>query len=248
MVGHISFHRIPTQRSEQVMWYFNTTSYMPSELLDTVEISTPLGRLERQYSMAAGENRLEQEQVVYGHHSRKAIIRQWVTSGCQLEELFVVFSPRLPAPATLEMKCEGLLIRLEALSSGGTFDAELSWLPGYHWTDGYGEPGECLEARSWINSRWKVTVGTEDSERLAIRSRTGKWMPHRLANYFDQHAEEVVKIERGSFSIHLPELYAGEKCQLQFVIASGVRQEDNMDLWLAVDQMPEVLLAAADCA
>ena len=112
-------------------------------------------------------------------------------------------------------------MRVQALSAIQGFDAELIWLPGYCWVEGYGEPGEGVEARSWVDETWKVTIGTEDFEYLAGRSRAAKWMPRRLSTYFETHAEEIVQVKGGSITIHLPSLESGECCQLQFVVASG---------------------------
>jgi len=140
-----------------------------------------------------------------------------------------------------------VVVRLQALTGGHTFDAELSWFPGYRWVEGFGEPGEGLEARSWVNEVWNVVVGTEDSEYLAARSRAGRWMPPRLATYLEAHPQDVVNVKHDSLSIHFPELEPGECCQFQFVIASGLRQDRDSTTWLTVDQRPEVLLAAGDC-
>ena len=228
------------------MRLFSSDQYTRSEFDLGSPLSTPLGSLERQYFTDLGTTALRRERGCYRHLSENGVVCRWTTPRCVLEELFVALTPSA-SPQMNEIECRAVLVRLEALASGVTFDARLSWLPGFRWTEGIGVPGEGLEARSWFDNAWDVTVGTEDSEYLTARSRVEKWMPRRLAAYFEEHPEDVLQIERESFSIHIPELESGERCQFQFVIAWGPRREDESTLWLAVDQRSEELLAAADC-
>jgi hypothetical protein len=229
-----------------MMRLFGVDRYKLGDMDFGPQLSTPLGNLERQYLTASRTNLLRQEPVSYRHLSRNAVLCQWVAPGCIVEELLVAFTPPTLAPLH-EINCKALVVRLEALVSGQTFDAELFWMPGYRWVEGIGEPGEGLEARSWFDNAWNVTVGTEDSEYLAARCRCGNWMPRRFATYLAAHPEDALQVKHQSFSIHLPELESGERCQFQFVIASAPRQEGDSTLWFAVDQPPDVLLAAGDC-
>jgi hypothetical protein len=229
-----------------MMQLFRTDCYTSSDMNASAQLSTPLGHLERRYIINSGDNPLRQQLPCYRHLSRNCAIYQWASPGYVLEELLVQFTPAaLTRPA--DIHCQALVVRLQAMASVQAFDGELSWLPGYRWTDGFGEPGEGLEARCWAGDVGNVTIGTEDSEYLAVRSRSEKWMPRRLAAYFETHKDDVVKVRRDSLSIHLPELEVGERVQFQFVIASGPRKDDDTTLWLAVDQPPDALLAAGDC-
>ena len=228
------------------MHLFRSDRYASIDVDASPHLSTRLGNLGRQYVINSGSNLLQQERRCYRHLSRDCAIYQWTAPGCVLEELLVAFTPsRLTLPP--DIKCQALVVRLQALASIQTLDAELSWQPGYRWIDGFGEPGEGLEARSWSDEVWSVVVGTEDSEFLAGRSRAGRWMPRRFSAYFEMYAEDVVQVRYDSLSVHLPELESGEDCQFQFVNASGPRQYSDSEMWLAVDQKPETLLAAGDC-
>jgi hypothetical protein len=228
-----------------MMQLFRTDRYTLTDVDASPQLSTPLGNLGRQYVINSGSHPLQQQRRCYRHSSGDCAIYQWTAPGCALEELLVAFtSPKLALSP--DINCQAVVGRLKAVASGQTFDAELSWLPGYRWVEGIGEPGEGLEARSWVDEVWNVVVGTEDSEYLAGRSRAERWMPRRLAAYFETHAGDVVHVRHDSLSIHFPELESGECCQFQFVIASGSRQYSDA-IWLAADQQPALLLAAGDC-
>ena len=227
------------------MKLFHTDQYFSHDIDPCCQLKNPLGTLERQYSVNAGSEPMRQERRYYKHCSRESEIFTWTGPDCTLEELLVTFTPqgRVLPP---DIKCQAVVIRIKSFA-GQTLDARLVWLPGYQWTEGIGRPGEALESRSWFDANWDVIIGTEDSEFLTHRSRAGKWMPKRLASDFEANSDELVEITDDSICIHLPKLECDEICQIHFVVASGPRRDDDNSLWLAVDQDPEVLLAAGDC-
>jgi len=228
------------------MRLFNTDRYALVDMVQSPQLSTPLGNLLRTYAVNSNYLTLQQDRPCYRHMSRDCTVYQWAWPGGIIEELHVTFAPQ-NVNLLHGLKCQAIVARVQACKPSQTLDAGLSWVPGYHWTEGCGEPGEGLEARSWTNDDWNVVAGTEDSEYLAGRSRSGQWMPHGLAAYFSRHGKDVVQVRHESLSVHLPELEPDVYCQIQFVIASGHR-EDDLALWLAADQFPEVLLAAAECS
>jgi hypothetical protein len=123
----------------------------------------------------------------------------------------------------------------------------LKWLPGHRWIEGFAESGEGLEARTWVNEQWKVTIGTEDREFLTTRAKTGIWMSHELAAAIEATTEDIVQMTLESISINLPEISGGQCCQVHFVIASNRKIEEDISTWLAVDQQPSQLLKFGDC-
>jgi len=174
------------------------------------------------------------------------MVYRWVSPECVLEELVVEFAPPgLVVPADYSFK--GVVVRLQTSAPIQDFDATLFWEPGYSWVEGEPESGEGLEARSWNDGSWKVTVGTEDYEFLAARSRASKWIPRRLAAYIETNPDDVVQVKHDSLCIHFPELDSDECLQFQFVIASGPLPDSDSVLWLSVEQQPEVLLNAGSC-
>lgn len=221
----------------------NMYSSVPVE--NYLKLSTPLGNLDRAYTLDA--HPLQLASLCYQHTSRSATIYQWISPQCLLEELLFSFTPPQPILAASSLACHALVVRLKSLASQVRAQLALSWQPGYHWIQGYAETGEGLAARSWIDPKWKVTVGTEDYEYLAARSKANRWMPPRLASLIEERADEIVKMKDTSITIELPELQNGEKCQVQFVVASSEQRDDDVTTWLAVDQSPAFLLKSAQC-
>jgi hypothetical protein len=227
------------------MHLFRSTSFTPADLKSGCQWSTPLGTVGLQYAFNSRRNSLELKQR-YQHSSKPCEIYQWVAPECVLEELFVddCDSQLVHSPG---FTCRAVVVRLQTSTAIQRFSADLSWKAGYQWLEGISEPGEGLEARSWFNDSWQVTVGTEDSEYLASRARVERWMPRRLAAYFEALSENVLHVQNDSVSIHRPEMQSGERCQFQFVIANGRRCNDGIEGWLAVDRRPEELLLAGNC-
>jgi hypothetical protein len=226
------------------MRLFHSSGYSLINSDTTPAIATPLGKLGRKYSINSGTDDFKPTQGY--QHSSGSTITQWVAPGCVLEELTTDFQgPESISSPTLT--CKAVVLRVEARTKLQGFRAELVWLPGYSSVEAFGEPGEGIEARSWIGATSKVTIGIEDAEYLASRARVAKWMPVRLAPYFDQFPEQAVHVREDSVALHLPALTPGELCQLQFVIASGDSLVDDINTWCAVDVRPEVLLVAGGC-
>jgi hypothetical protein len=223
---------------------FHSDHYELANLATHPSLVTPLGEIERQYVINFGSRRLQRESRWYQHSSRACSIQSWISPECVLEELFVNFSPRIQS----DILCRAIVCRLKVLKPIPKFEAKIFWSPGYRWFEGIGEPGEGLESRQWQDATWNVSIGTESVEFLAARGRQHNQMPPRLAEYFTQHPDDAVRIVSDSISIHLPALQPDDRCQFQFVIVSGYRRsEDDVSIWLELDQPPKTLLAAGDC-
>lgn len=227
------------------MQLFQSDMYVPAKLDDT-SLPTPLGDLSRTYVAVASSCSLKLAQQSWRHSARNSVVYRWVSSDCILEELITDFvPPRLESPVDCSFRC--VVARLRTSARIQEFDASLLWQTGYSWTEGEPESGGGLEARSWNDGSWKVSIGTEDFEFLAARSRRSDWMPRRLASYIENNPDDVVRVRHDSVSIHFPLLNSDECLQFQFVIASGPMPDRDSVLWLSVDQNPDVLLDAGSC-
>lgn len=227
------------------MQHFVATGYSETDTEANYVISTPLGILERRY---LANSRGVQFKQVRRHQSAtgNSTIAEWNASGCLLEELMTLI-PLGDSEAGPAFTCLAVMLRIKATAHLEDIHAQISWLPGYRWVEGCGEPGEGIEARSWIDEGWKVVIGTENTDELARRARSGIWMPVRLASFLSTDPVDVVQVRYDSISIHLPALNPLEDCQLQFVIASGHRGDTDTALWIAIDQRPNQILLAGQC-
>ncbi len=231
-------------KTERKMMLFQSDKYTAVESEVAAAVSTPLGEISREYFTGPSIETLKSSPHHYSHSSLPCVIHELTSSQGVLEEL-VMSLPIVQGAPSSKVNCQAIIIRFKA-SASTFFHAKLFWMPGFRWVEGYAESGEGLAARSWVDKVWKVTVATEDGEYLAGRSRAGAWMPQRLGSWIDLHAEEVVKVKDNSIEINIPELKPGESCQLQYMIASGLRATEDLGTWYAADRRPEELLAFAE--
>jgi len=228
------------------MRLFQSNRYVPASVEDNAHLPTPLGTLVKCNRIHPEVEVLQLSKEGYRHSNGTATIYQWVSSQCILEELLLTFAPQKTLWSEKPL-CQAVITRIEALTSHLSTCLSLSWAPGFRWTEGYPESGEGLAARSWVDKSWKVTVGTEDPEYLASRAKMGRWMPPRLHSTIEANPEEIIRITEDSMSICIPELQQGERLQLQFILASCHRHNDELETWFAVDQDPSNMLQLADC-
>jgi hypothetical protein len=210
------------------------------------QLSTPLGTLGVVFDVRPVADDLKLGADVRKHNSKDSAIYEWLSPVCILEAMLVAFSPD-GSMSSSELSCQALVVRVKALNSRINIRFTLNWLPGHRWIEGFPESGEGLEARTWVNEQWKVTIGTEDREYLTARAKTGMWMSQKFAAAIEATTEEIVQMTLDSISINLPEISDGQCCQVHFVIASNQRIEEDISTWLAVDQQPSQLLKFGDC-
>ncbi len=216
------------------MQLFHSDYYVETSVGDYHEISTPLGVLAPRVFVNDTEVAATPCDRAYSCRERDAIILQWVRAECVVEILIVPY-PLLDMP-TIHATCA--IIRIKVLSANVLVNLAISWRPGYCWrTFDSAQSGERLEACTWENSDWKVTVGTEDNEQLGGRSHQGEYMPRRLSIALHKDYK-MVGISRQGVEINLPLLHTGELVQVQFSIATGPNkgeEDEDIDTWLAVD-------------
>ena len=172
--------------------------------------------------------------------------------------------PRFTLPEGMAVTdCWAGMWRLRATtaptSSGERPEFSCRWESGYQLTEGGPNSGEWLAAQTWENAEAVVTIGTADGGGLAGQANIGI-LPHRWAKLLgDSYGgimpdtntgkiDPVMYLEDG-FRLVLPELNAGETCQVQFVAAWAPKTDDgeNASPWFAVDLAPEAVLAGAAC-
>ena len=147
-----------------------------------------------------------------------------------------------------------------AAISGVRPEFSCRWVPGYQWTEGGPSSGEWLDAQTWENAETIVTVGTADCESLAGQAKLGllppRWTDLLGGSYGgitpdirNGRIDPTMYLEDG-FRLVLPDLSAGETCQVQFVAAWAPNTDEagaDACTWYAVDQNPKQVLLGAGC-
>lgn len=85
-------------------------------------------------------------------------------------------------------------------------------------------------------------MGTEDEEKLEIRSISNDWVPRRLLSSISE--KNFCYLDQG-IEVHLP-LLKDDTVQIQFIIAWASKTQINSSLWFAVDQSAKDILKQID--
>lgn len=115
------------------------------------------------------------------------------------------------------------------------------------WTGG-GDPGEGLDAQTWMAHDVHVSIGTEDADFMCACAREGSTLPasweHELCAHFEQPGSAdrerypVQYLDHG-LALQLPHLPRGGYCEVH--LASSVahaQSESDIATWWAVDLAP----------
>jgi hypothetical protein len=143
---------------------------------------------------------------------------------------------RIPAHMQIE-KAAAAVWRLRANNDlmGCVFQAEMSPQGDIGWPNS----GERLEAMTWENGEWKLTLGTEDGTVLVHRARVQDMMPDRFRAEDEISQLQIVRYLPNGIAVPIPELRKGELCQVHFTAAwKRSREEGDEAAWFA---------AGADC-
>ena len=175
-----------------------------------------------------------------------AVIQRWEESAGDFEVLQTSVVPPLPPPMRVQ-ECRAVLWRFVPSRRTGPFLYRAYWQPGYVWLTGVPEPGPRLDGQTWTDGQTTVSMGTEGADALAFRASQGEMLPMRLAEDLWSKGQNRVMWDDESLFVAMPELEAGELCQLQSVVAWGPAGEAGVASWFALDISPHQILDAAGC-
>ena len=161
----------------------------------------------------------------------------------------------LPVDAPLTDCWAGLWrLRANAMLDTCTFTA--IWEVGYTWEEGGPNSGQFEYTKTWDDGQTEVSIGTDDGDFLAIRSRRGDGLPTEWESYFlsspnqfDWFWLQSVHIDVGNngLAAPLPPLKAGGECQIHFAVAWSPKSPLGAS-GFAVARGASEILAGANCS
>jgi hypothetical protein len=180
---------------------------------------------------------------------------RWHREGYNLELLVCRPLFNLPVDAPLT-DCWAGLLRLRANMAVDACIFTAVWGDGYTWEDGGPNSGQFEYTKTWDDRQTEVSIGTDDGDFLAIRSRRGDglpkgWEPYFLSspNKFDWFWLQSVHIDVGNngLAVPLPPLEAGQECQIHFAVAWSPKSPLGAS-GFAVARAASEILAGANCS
>jgi len=202
-----------------------------------LRLASPLGNIEFRFSV--GNLCMTQENCVFYELSNGNAAVTWDLRACRAEAVCGRISPLIPENVTVE-DCWALLWRVEVSQAFDEAKGVATWLPGHSWSDHGPESGQFLDALAFENASWKLLIGTEDDEALAIRAAHSNWMPERHRELLN-NSYVSAQYHKDGITTRVPGLNVGERCQLQFVVAWESRSPECCAAWHAVKQSPDMI-------
>lgn len=208
-------------------------------------IRTPLGRIFTHIEAQGVQMPITQPQEVR-HLASGAVVLHFEEELAALELLRVRPSPNLPSFFSVD-HCEALLWRIMPKTRMGAVRVVAHLDAARPIYEYYPEPGDGLDAETFVGHEGRVSMGTESGDRLAERAARGESVPFRIAAWLRERGQSLVTWSDRDLIIPFPSLEPGDLLQVQFVVAYDVHDRHNEATWLAVGQTPAALLEAAGC-
>lgn len=164
------------------------------------------------------------------------LVGSWKSSNCEIDCLLANFNPVLPSSMKID-KCFAFIWRIKALEN---LEINLQCLLE-SCLIGSPESGEHLIAQTFENNSINLSIGTEDEEKLELRSKNNDWIPHRLLSSIN--SSKLCYLDQGieaRFS-----LLKEEKIQVQFIVAWVLKTNNDLSTWYAVEQSGRSILNQA---
>ena len=244
------------------MHLFHCATDQPDIVAPVSTIFTPLGTVQFQATI--------REEIV-SSRTPSAIYRLvnsgwaagWYDKAFDLELL--VCRPTLPTsfehiPDALNWDCWAGIWRLQSHEPVAASVFAAVWEEDYTWHNWTTDSGQFVYAKTWDNGQTQVTIGTQDTECLALRAEQRDYMPEQLREYFckipssydwrtcpywKQEAHE--RLREIGVPTPLPPLPSNQLCQLHFVVAWANHDNQSQLTWLSIDRNPIDILMGAGC-
>ena len=208
------------------MTLFCTNHILDSVIYNPLKLETPLGNLSFKFKV---------NEVYFNHNELSAVkargsnnyVSSWKSNNCEIDCLRANFNPVLPFNMKVD-QCFAFIWRIKAFKN---LEINLQCLLE---TCLIGSPdsGEHLIAQSFENNSINLVIGTEDEEKLQIRSENNDWIPHRFGSILDSNS--ICYLDQG-VEVHF-HLLKEEKIQIQFIVAWVLNTNHDLSTWYAVEQ------------
>jgi hypothetical protein len=94
--------------------------------------------------------------------------------------------------------------------------------------------GEGLEAFTWDNKLFNLSLGTQDGATLVHRSKINDRMPNCFDAEDEMSQHNIVQYLNNGINVPIPKIMKEELCQVHFAIA-WAKYNDDYSTWFAVD-------------
>lgn len=156
----------------------------------------------------------------------------WDLEECSFEFVKFNFQPILPQSMKIE-NCFCGIWRVKSKINYLPIEFTCFVDPKEKLLEAYPETGEALIAFTAESREWKLSIGTEDEERLQLRARHKNWLPKRMENEITYN--NIIS-EKNGIKIKLPSLLKDEVAQIHFIIAYNPKNANESATWFAVEQ------------
>ncbi|QQZ09836.1 hypothetical protein [Heyndrickxia vini] len=179
----------------------------------------------------------------YYRLSNGGIAIQYRHSDFIAELVFCEPTIHLPFPFYLD-KAVGAVWRVKSLTEKMNCEFITHLQPNHPYEIETGpDSGECLDAITLENKKYKLTLGTQDGVALAARAKKKDRIPDRFPSTDDIALYGLVNYITNGLTVPLPPLTQDEICQVHFVTAWKPNNNDeDATTWFAVDLTGEDIL------
>lgn len=120
----------------------------------------------------------------------------------------------------------------------------VTWKENYKWKESGYNGGQYLEARTFSDNDYVVTIGTQDDEVLETRAAKNEYIPKKFIDMVSGAFTLVSGFNEG-IEVPMPDLEPNDICQIHFIIAWNTEFKDEVATWYAVDCLPEFIMESA---
>lgn len=192
-------------------------------------IETPLGNIK--FDMRIDGEGLPTHSTSFSN-GKGDYLTCWYSSLYDIELL--ICSPKLNLPEHLQVDgCRAAIWRVVLHEKEAACNFYAKWSDGFIWTSGGANSGEHLDAQTWENDKFEVSLGTQDGEMLQARVINNELMPAKLNSLVDPLA--LIRYMPNGLMVPLEQIFVDNICQIHFVVSWAHRKQDDVSTWFAVD-------------
>lgn len=159
-------------------------------------------------------------------------------------ELLTCRPDHIKIPDQQVLDCWSFLWRFKALKIIHEPIFIATWKVNYLWKESGYNGGEHLEAWTFSDNEYLVSIGTQDDEILEARAIENDYIPKKFIEMINNPYTIVSGFNEG-IEVPMPDLEPNDICQIQFNIAWNTEFKDEVATWYAVHCFPYDVLENA---